>query len=72
MLSVAEIIKKSDKDLLADLHDLKQEQMNLRFQKVSRKLESTSRVRVVRRQIARVKTVLSARQREGVQKNAAA
>lgn len=72
MVSLEEMRKKSEKDLLADLQNLKQEQMNLRFQKASKKLESTSRVRVVRRQIARVKTILNTKRREGVQKNAAA
>jgi large subunit ribosomal protein L29 len=36
---------------------LKKEQFNLRFQRASGQLENTSRVRVVRRDIARVKTV---------------
>jgi large subunit ribosomal protein L29 len=36
---------------------LKQEQFNLRFQKASGQLQDTARVRVVRRDIARVKTI---------------
>jgi large subunit ribosomal protein L29 len=36
---------------------LKKEQFNLRFQKASGQLQNTARVRVVRRDIARVKTV---------------
>jgi large subunit ribosomal protein L29 len=36
---------------------LKKEQFNLRFQKASGQLQGTARVRVVRRDIARVKTV---------------
>jgi large subunit ribosomal protein L29 len=36
---------------------LKKEQFNLRFQKASGQLQDTARVRVVRRDIARVKTV---------------
>jgi large subunit ribosomal protein L29 len=43
------------KDLLVSL---KKEQFNLRFQKASGQLENTSRVREVRREIARIKTVL--------------
>ena len=36
---------------------LKKEQFNLRFQKASGQLQDTARVRVVRRDIARVKTI---------------
>ena len=36
---------------------LKKEQFNLRFQRATNQLENTSRVRVVRRDIARVKTI---------------
>ena len=39
--------------------ELKKEQFNLRFQKATGQLEGTSRVRVVRRDIARLKTVAS-------------
>lgn len=39
-----------------ELSKLKKEQFNLRFQKASGQLESTSRVRIVRRDIARVMT----------------
>ena len=40
------------------LVSLKKEQFNLRFQKATGQLESTARVRQVRREIARIKTVL--------------
>ena len=46
-----------------DLIKLKKEQFNLRFQKASGQLENTARVRVVRRDIARIMTV--ARQKRG-------
>ena len=39
------------------LVDLKKEQFNLRFQKASGQLENTARVRQVRRDIARIKTL---------------
>ncbi len=46
-------------DQLQDqLVNLKKEQMNLRFQQASGQLENSSRIRVVRRDIARIKTVL--------------
>jgi large subunit ribosomal protein L29 len=40
-----------------ELLSLKKEQFNLRFQRATGQLENTSRVREVRRDIARVKTV---------------
>lgn len=49
-------------DQLADqLVSLKKEQFNLRFQRASGQLENTARVRVVRRDIARIKTVMHAK-----------
>ena len=41
-----------------ELAKLKKEQFNLRFQSATGQLENTSRVRVVRRDIARIKTIL--------------
>ena len=40
-----------------ELLKLKKEQFNLRFQRATGQLENTSRVRVVRRDIARIKTI---------------
>ena len=49
-------------DELGDsLVKLKKEQFNLRFQRANGQLENTSRVRTVRRDIARIATVLSER-----------
>ena len=42
---------------------LKKEQFNLRFQRATGQLENTSRVREVRRDVARIKTVQSQRRR---------
>jgi large subunit ribosomal protein L29 len=47
----------SDDQLNEELLKLKKEQFNLRFQKATGQLENTSRVRVVRRDVARVKTI---------------
>lgn len=45
-------------DQLSDqLNQLKKEKFNLRFQRASGQLENTSRIRQVRRDIARVKTI---------------
>lgn len=55
--------QKSDDELRKALMDLRKEQFNLRFQKESGQLENTSRLRHVRRDIARVKTHLNERRR---------
>jgi large subunit ribosomal protein L29 len=44
-------------ELNDELAKLKKEQFNLRFQKATGQLEKTSRVRIVRRDIARIKTI---------------
>ncbi|MGD9867393.1 MAG: 50S ribosomal protein L29 [Hyphomicrobiales bacterium] len=50
-------------DQLADeLVKLKKEQFNLRFQRASGQLENTARVRQVRRDIARIKTIAQQKQ----------
>ena len=53
-------IRAKSADQLADmLLDLRREQLNLRFQRATGQSEGVSRVRVVRRDIARVKTILA-------------
>ena len=52
-------VKAMTVDELQDkLVDLKKEQFNLRFQKATGQMENTARVRQVRRDIARVKTIM--------------
>jgi large subunit ribosomal protein L29 len=54
----AEEFRVMTSDQLDDkLTELKKEQFNLRFQKATNQLENTARVRVVRRDIARIKTI---------------
>jgi len=48
---------KSDDQLASQLSELKREQFNLRFQAATNQLEKPSRVREVRRTIARIKTL---------------
>ncbi|MGD9915053.1 MAG: 50S ribosomal protein L29 [Rhizobiaceae bacterium] len=48
---------KTQDQLTDDLASLKKEQFNLRFQKATGQLEKTARVKQVRRDIARVKTI---------------
>ena len=47
-----------------ELAKLKKEQFNLRFQRATGQLENTSRVRVVRRDIARAKTCAAQKRQE--------
>ena len=56
-----EIRPKTVDELRDQLRDLKKEAFNLRFQQASGQLENTARVRVVRRDIARVQTILGER-----------
>lgn len=56
-----DIRAKSADELNDQLLQLKKEQFNLRFQRASGQLENTARVRAVRRDIARIKTVLGQR-----------
>ena len=59
----ADIRAKSPDELEAQLVDLRREQFNLRFQRATGQNESVGRVRVVRREIARVKTIIAERTR---------
>jgi large subunit ribosomal protein L29 len=62
-----EEVRRRTADQLADqLLQLKKEQFNLRFQKATGQLESTKRVREVRKDIARIMTVLGERRRAAV------
>lgn len=60
-MKASELRSRADAELRAQLTDLKKEQFNLRFQAASGQLENTARVRQVRRDIARIRTVLAAR-----------
>jgi large subunit ribosomal protein L29 len=51
---------KTEDQLREQLLQLKKEQFNLRFQRATGQLENTARVREVRRDIARIKTILAA------------
>jgi len=57
-MKAAEVRAKTPDQLKDELGSLKKEQFNLRFQKASGQLEKTARVRQVRRDIARIKTIL--------------
>ncbi len=58
-MKAADVRAKTPDQLNDELADLKKEQFNLRFRRASGQLENTARVRVVRRDIARIKTILA-------------
>jgi large subunit ribosomal protein L29 len=60
-MKAADVRAKTDDELTGELDRLAKEAFNLRFQKASGQLENTSRVRHVRRDIARIKTILDER-----------
>ncbi|MDF1719980.1 MAG: 50S ribosomal protein L29 [Minwuia sp.] len=60
-MSAEEFRAKSDDQLKDSLVDLKKEQFNLRFRRATGQVEDTSRIQTIRRDIARVKTVLTER-----------
>ncbi len=61
-MKAADLRTKTVDELNDTLLDLRKEQFNLRFQKASGQLENTARVRQVRRDIARIKTILRSMQ----------
>ncbi|GGD32307.1 50S ribosomal protein L29 [Croceicoccus pelagius] len=63
MAQAEDLRAKSDDQLTADLTDLKREQFNLRFQAATNQIERPARIKEVRRQIARIKTLQGERAR---------
>jgi large subunit ribosomal protein L29 len=57
---------KSADELGTQLQNLKKEQFNLRFQRANGQVENTSRIRTLRRDIARIETVLTEQRRAAV------
>ncbi|HHB82380.1 MAG TPA: 50S ribosomal protein L29 [Devosia sp.] len=57
-MDIADIRAKTLDELKDELETLKKEQFNLRFQRATQQMEDTSQVRRVRRDIAKVKTVM--------------
>jgi large subunit ribosomal protein L29 len=59
-MKAEELRGKTPDELKTQLVELKKEAFNLRFQRASGQLENTARVRQVRRDIARIQTILNA------------
>ena len=60
----SDLVAKTEDQLGEELGNLKREAFNLRFQAATNQLEMPSRVREVRRDIARIKTLQSSRSRD--------
>ncbi len=58
-MDAKELRDKTPDELHTQLAALKKEAFNLRFQQATQQLENTARIRIVRRDVARVKTVLN-------------
>ncbi|MCR9149417.1 MAG: 50S ribosomal protein L29 [Rhodobacteraceae bacterium] len=65
----AELRSKTPDQLREQLLALKKEAFNLRFQQATNQLENTARMRAVRREVARVKTVLNQKAAEAAASN---
>jgi large subunit ribosomal protein L29 len=61
MTKIADLKVKTDDQLVEDLANLKREQFNLRFQAATSQLEKPARIKEVRRDIARIKTLQAQR-----------
>ena len=62
MKVVDEYRQRTDEELREELRNLEEEKLNLRFQKVIGQLENISRIREVKRNIARILTILRERE----------
>ncbi len=57
-MKATDVRAKTLDELRGELEGLKKEQFNLRFQKATGRLENTARVRQIRRDIARIQTIM--------------
>jgi large subunit ribosomal protein L29 len=67
-MKVKEIIEMTTDELLTKKRDLRQESLHLRLQQQSGQLEQPSRLRLLRRDVARIETVLSQRSKQPAEK----
>ena len=71
-MKLKEIHESTPAELLKQRRDLREEAFQLRLQQKSGQLENTARLRSIRREVARIETVLGARRRSRAAENAAA
>ena len=70
MMKSEDLRAKSDDELRDALTDLRKQKFNMRFQRASGQLESTAQMRTVRRDIARIKTIMGERRTSAESKGA--
>lgn len=58
MKNLSELRKQDIKTMTEKLKDFRKEALNLRFQKSSGQLENTARISTVKKEIARIKTII--------------
>jgi large subunit ribosomal protein L29 len=63
-LKAAELRQMSEQELSAQLDEFKEEYFNLRFQRTSGQLEDVNRLRITRRNIARIRTIMREKELE--------
>lgn len=63
-MKIKEIVEMSMDELLTKRRDVRQESLHLRLQQQSGQLEQPSRLRLLRRDVARIETVLSQRAKQ--------
>lgn len=63
-MNAAEIRERSKEELNLQLSELEDKVFKLRFQRATGQLNDVSKIRIVRKEIARIKTVLTERDRE--------
>jgi large subunit ribosomal protein L29 len=66
LMKATDVRARTDDELAEQLDTLGRESFNLRFQRANGQLENTSLARQVRRDIARIKTVLGERHRRAL------
>ena len=69
-MNASELRDKTPDELRDELANLKKEAFNLRFQQATNQLENTARMRTVRRDAARVKTILNEKAAQAAQSEA--
>ncbi|MCX6034573.1 MAG: 50S ribosomal protein L29 [Chloroflexi bacterium] len=70
-MKTEEIRKMSVEEMQAKLSDMREELMKLRFQQITGQLTDTSRLRLLRRDVARMETIFNERTRTTVQEGEA-
>ncbi|MBC8385092.1 MAG: 50S ribosomal protein L29 [Candidatus Cloacimonetes bacterium] len=67
-MKMTELRELTGEELLQRLEDSKEELFNLRFQKATNRLDNQLKLKFVRRDIARIKTLITERQKNPVQR----